>query len=152
MSDQATNTPLPYRVSSEYRLRATGRWRDGGILEITDPNGRVITVDVPAPEFSLVALLIQAGQRSTDEWAYAFRTRQALLRDLKRHGVVVGGLHQPLSRTVFNLRQRFNKLVLLGMESVEGDRLGKAWIEHHRRLGYRVSLPPENLSLVFLED
>lgn len=142
MSHDSTNPPsVPYRNDPRYRLRAIGRWHQGGVLEVYFDGRLEKTFSLGKGSWCLLALLMDAAIRSAHSgWASAFMTTAELARGLYKHTRLGDSDPANVPRFVHRLRRTIAK----HMDGLVDD--PKQWsrrlIEHHPSLGYRISIPP----------
>ncbi len=148
-------SPFPYASDQQSTLTLTGRWTEGGVADIRIPGEPPLVVPLPAAPWAVMAILIQAAKDAgPEDWGQAFRTIHELAFLLyKKTGL---GARDPenIIRLVFRLRRL---LARAAEQRPEGDqhRSAENWskrlIERQPFLGYRISLPPENLRLEILD-
>jgi hypothetical protein len=128
-----------------------GRWRKGGVVEVYLDGQLIEAITLPAAEWSLAALLIDAGIRSAGaSWGRAFMTASDLARGLHQRSRRGNSDPANVPRFVWRLRKSIANRMSGRLENPKD--WSKRLIEHHRSFGYRVSLPPENLHLETLCD
>jgi hypothetical protein len=146
---------IPYASDPKLNLRLFGRWTDGGVAEIRAGSEPPTVVPLAAAPWAVMAILIQAAKDAgPDTWGRAFLTVHELAFLLhKKTGL---GARDPenIIRLVFRLRRRLAHAAgkrLRGEQDGSAEDWSKRLIERQQFLGYRISLPPENLQLEILD-
>ena len=141
MNDNGSYSMLPFR--SNVSLRAEGRWGGGGFVAI-EQEGDNRSLLLPPALFDLLAtLILRARQSSPRDFCLAetFLGTTELCLKLRRR---TRGTTNPLDPDPPNLAKYVYRLRHL-LELPE-------LVEHERHLGYRLSTPPENLTLRILDE
>jgi hypothetical protein len=141
--------PVPFRIDKRIAVEATGRSIGGGVVQVFQELQLVARLDVPAAEWTILAILAKASHRSAKEgWAHAFVDARTLARDLQRLAGLGDGDPTSLHRVIYRLRKLLSREVLLD----HCDDFGKKLIEKHPMLGYRLSAWPDQIELTVLGD
>ena len=153
-NDSAFSSSIPYRLDSRFALRAVGRWRKGGVVQILFEGQVMETLSLPPGEWNIVAMLIDAGIRSAGpNWGSAFMAATELARGLYQRSRRGNSDPVNIPRFVLRLRTSIAKGIERHSDLIANPREWSRWlIEGHRFLGYRISLPPENLYLEILPE
>jgi hypothetical protein len=147
----AQRTAAPYSVDSGFTLRAVGRWQHGGAVEVRFDDELMATIDLPAAEWAVAAMLIEAGMRSADAtWGSAFMTTGELARGLYRRSRRGNSDPANVGQVVYRLRTSTEKQMSGLVPHPKG--WSRLLIQNRRYLGYRLGLPPENLHLEILGE
>jgi hypothetical protein len=142
---------IPYRVDSRYTLRAIGRWKQGGVLEVRFEGRLMVSIPLPAALWDIVAMMMDAGMRSGGwNWASAFMTAPELARGLYLRSRRGNSDPANIPRYVFRLRNSIAQR--MDGRIADPKDWSKLLIEHHSCLGYRIGLPAENFGLEFLGE
>ncbi|MBX7168106.1 MAG: hypothetical protein K1X74_17355 [Pirellulales bacterium] len=139
-----------YRVDPRLHLTAQGRPTGEGSVQFHDDGGPIKEFAPSPTQFALLVLLIEAAQRAaaTGRPADAFVPAKVLAQQvLKRLGRGEGS-RLNVHKQIYKLRQRLTEAELAAYVRNPAERFGWALIERHPNLGYRLSLPPENLTLL----
>lgn len=149
-------SPLPFRIDPRFGLHVTGQFETGGVLEFRFENRTVDVWPAPAREWGIAALLTGAGQQSQSQgWFTAFKTVKklaGLLSHPTRLGLVRG---DEVVRLVYDLRLILGRTLARKLHPPpipSTAHWGLRLLETHPTLGYRISLPPQNLKLTLIED
>lgn len=148
-----TQDTLAYRTSPGFSLHAEGRWLAGGAVQIFYHALLLDELIVPKSEWSVLALLIEAARLSeTGHRAAAFLPAAKIAHELRRRAGLGAGEPENVHRVVMKLRRRLTRGAV--QELAETNRLewDRDVIEKHPTLGYRLSLPPNALHLVLLNE
>lgn len=148
---QSSDGLFPYQHYTAL-LTALGNYGDGGrIALIDDARSIKLELDVPSVEFAVLVLLMQRALREPveDHPGIGFYSKSQLLLGLKRLFLIDDP--QTVPRTVFRLRERLRRAVQRKLGEEDAHAWSRSFIEHSF-LGYRVSVPRENLRLVLLES
>jgi hypothetical protein len=143
---------IPYRSDPRFHIRLIGRWKNGGVVQVYFGGQLMVTFAIPAAEWTILAMLVAAAAmgRSTQSWANAFMTAADLARGLYERTRLGNSDPANITRFIFRLRSSIAKHMNGRIANP------KDWsmrlIEHHRFLGYRIGLPPENLDLDMLGE
>ena len=145
--------PLPYLVDPEFKFLISGRWEKGGLLEIYHEESPVELIWLPLAKWAVLAVLaLRAKSAEVASWRRAFMTVDELARELKQRTELQVSDPNRVIRNVFETRRRLNDAAARKLQTVwePGPRKwGKRVIEYSP-LGYRLSLPPENLDVEIL--
>lgn len=153
--DAMPELPLPYRVDPRLQIWVRGRWRKGGVIEFYVDDRFVDLIDLPPAKWCLVGLLVHAARSASWSRARAFLSAAELSRELaKRTG---RGNADPgnLVRTIHKLRSMLGASAVrksLAKSALTPLEFGNELIEYHDYLGYRISLPAENLHLEVVDE
>ena len=152
-SSDNTGQAIPYRADQHFGLIAIGRWKTGGILEIYFESQLLDRVILPQAEWAVVALLVQAAERSKSNWTAAYLNADELTHGLERKTDLQDLDNQKIFTYVYKVRQmlKHTDAAKLAVHKFGDDvPWPKLLLEKHKRLGYRLSLPPENVRVRFL--
>jgi hypothetical protein len=148
-----TQDTLAYRTSPGFSLHAEGRWLTGGAVQIFYHALLVDQLSVPKSEWSVLALLIEAARLSeTGHRAAAFVPTAKLALELQRRAGLGGCDPENLHRVIMKLRRRLTRGAAQELAETEHLEWDRNVIEKHPTLGYRLSLPPDVLHLVLLNE
>jgi len=148
-----------YNVDLRFSLYATGRWSQGGVIEVTFGTKPIKSLDLPPNEWGILAILMETGIRSAGQhWLHGFISAKELAVELKHKVHRGSGLASDANGNVYRLRKRLKDAFFNGISptnsQLDDGTYGEPWyeqlIETHRAFGYRISLPPEQLALTSL--
>ena len=153
MGESLQQPAIPYQLDPSFQIHVRGRLGEGGIMEIHFAQQRLDMLDLPPAEMAVVALLLKKAQQATD-WAEAFLTPKALARLALRHAAPLTDDAEQIPGIVYQLRKRLERASArrFGARPSSGREFARRLLETHRRLGYRLSLPADNLHLHLLQD
>jgi hypothetical protein len=150
-ADLPDSPSLPYVVEPRFTLRAIGRWKSGGVLEVGLDGRLAVTISLAAGEWDVAAMLIGVGMRTAAwDWAGAFMTAPELARGLYQRSRRGNSDPANIPRYVYRLRKSIAEK--LNGQVEDPRQWTRGLIENHRFLGYRIGLPPENLDLRILRE
>ena len=149
---QSTGQLFEYQHSNVF-LAALGTHRDGGRVAVIDDHLSIkAEFDVPSIEFTILTLLMERALlvRSVDDGPMiGFVSKSQLLLQLKCLFLIEDP--QTVTRTVYRLRERLSKEVLRKLGKTKAHEWSRSLIETSM-LGYRISIPPQNLRLDLLDS
>lgn len=148
MAGTAAVAPVAqYLLDKRFQVVLTGRWKHGGTLDIFFAGEPIETIKLAGAAFALLGVLMLQAKEArtpqqacmvTDELQRAMRAVTDLdLDDRKR-----------VHRILCDLRKKLNRGLSqnIPVEHTDGpERFGMRFVESHT-LGYRLSLPPENMT------
>ncbi len=147
---EKTYHDFPYQIDSSFEIIASGHWSSGGAGRVLHGAAAVDDLDLPPAQFGILAQLMQAARRSNGRPADAFVRSKDLAFGLARLAGLGDADIRNVHRAVNKLRQRLMRSGVTAYAKRGGVRWSNKIIESHR-LGYRISLPPENQHLYLLD-
>jgi hypothetical protein len=150
MSDfDAEREPFPHLVDELFSFELHGRGHTGGWLEIRYDGVLVEMVKLPRAKHAVLSLLARRA-RATDGLnnLKAFMTMDKLIEELRNRTPFKYAGRQNVTRYVYDLRKLLTDAKAASYD--RNDRPGPLkWghrvIESQPHLGYRISVPPENI-------
>ena len=144
---------LEYLVSSGFSLHAEGRWLTGGAVQIFYHSLLVEQLIVPRSEWAVLALLMEAAKSAeTGHRAAGFVPTNKLAMELQRRAGLGGGDPENLHRVIMKLRDRLTGGAAQELAVLKELAWDRDVVEKHPTLGYRLSLPPEAMQLMLLNE
>jgi hypothetical protein len=149
------DSPLPWLVDSRFELHVTGRWGDGGLVEIRFAEKFSVTRMLSVSEWGVLAILVKAALAAANShWAVSFVTASTLAREFKRRAHRGSGKAEDVHRVIHRLRKQLDATYAGKFQPSVDPNISwaKLLIEKDAKLGYRISLSPGQLHLTDLDE
>lgn len=147
--------PLPYLLDPDFEFLLSGRWEKGGLLEIYRRQSLVDFLWLPLAKWAVLAVLaLRAQSAQGKNWKRAFVTVDELGDELGLRTRLQVSDRTRVIRNVFETRQVLNNAAARKLQAAWDPgpyEWGKRVIEYSG-LGYRLSLPPENVRIEILRQ
>lgn len=145
-----------YSLQPTFALELSGDWDTGGMLEFLASGRPIQHLKFSPAKWALLAILFDAAINSQwTRWTDAFVSTKQIVKELRRFKV----LATPTPEKVHKLVHQVRELLLharLQMQAGATSQTAKEWamrfLESGGRTGYRIALPPQNLSLAIRGD
>jgi hypothetical protein len=146
----------PYLVDERYRFSLEGRWHKGGWLHIFLDNAPAGKIKLPKAKWGAMAALAQGAKAAARGCRpSAFMTSEELALELRKLTPLKFAGRQNVTRYICDLRR-----LLTDAEAAKHDNNGEEgpqeWghrvVESQPSLGYRISVRPENIEIIDLDQ
>lgn len=149
------NPPIAYPVNRALHLRLIGDWDASGALEFLWEHADPVVLGLTRGKFSpMCILMMRAIDSRASNWFTAYTPTAYLVEQLRRHTELLNPDRDSIYRLIWNLRKRLADAHAV-VEAQAPEKLeltSDEWthliVESHPQFGYRLGVPPENLSLV----
>lgn len=143
---------LSYLLDPEFEFWISGRWTNGGLVEIYHDGYSAGGLRLPRVRWAVFATLAQQAAQAQSQ-THAFMTAEEMLAVLRRRNVLQTRDPNRVVRLVHELRNDLNEAKAKKFQKTWGNeqrKWGKRAIETNQ-LGYRLSLQPENIHVEILK-
>lgn len=139
-------------ATAEFHLVFEGEPKKGGSMTIRYRNDRIFSLDLPALEWSAMALLARAALSGVGLAAYV--SASELASQLQQLGVTSDNGPRVAIGTIYKLRNRFSAEPAKWPNAAPKLDLKTGLVVTHtnKRFGYRLNALPEQIELVVLGD
>jgi hypothetical protein len=150
------SAPWPYLVDERYRFSLEGRWHRGGYLNIFYEDVLVGQIKLPKAKWAAMAALAQRAKKMVEPSRIsAFMTSEELALELRKRTPLKFAGRQNVTRYICDLRKLLTNTEAAGHDTNGEDgphKWGHRVVESQASLGYRISVRPEYIEIIDLDQ